>query len=98
MAIFMVVILLLPTAVKIEHHHDHFICHAHNEKHFHDHHEKCPVCNFEFSVFCAADPKIRPANAALNTVYIAPLYNFIFPDYSKYSFLLRAPPISTNSI
>jgi len=85
-------VFLLPTIVKIGHHHEHFICKAKNEKHFYEFHEKCSICNFEFTVFLSDIENIdlqkeNPLDSYSNK-YIS-LFNY---NLSQYSFLLRAPP------
>ena len=86
-------VFLLPTIVKLEHHHEHFICHAKNERHFHVAVDKCEICNFEFSISISdvecSDLQIEtPIDRYTNS------YNFLSGlDFSKYSFLLRAPPV-----
>ena len=85
-------VFLLPSLIKLSHHHDHFDCYAKNENQYHNYHSKCALCNFEFSVFSldfqiTVLKKILPAAEYLNN------YNsLIYSVYSKYSFLLRAPP------
>ena len=85
-------VFLLPSIVKLEHHHDYFECKVKNEKHCHVLHENCAVCNFEFSVF-SSDleninlPKEQPAAEYCNN------YRSVnYTTLSEYSFLLRAPP------
>lgn len=79
------------------HHHDHFICTAKNEKHFHKYHEKCPVPGFELSFF-SEEKQIQTTQEYCFCEEINSIYNFkYFCNNSKYSFLLRAPPKLTNS-
>ena len=86
-------VFLLPTIVKLEHHHEHFICTAKNEKHFHVAVGKCEICNFEFSISISgienSDLQIEiPVDRYTNS------YNFLYSlKSSQYSFFLRAPPI-----
>jgi hypothetical protein len=93
MAIFMVAIFLLPTMVKLEHHHDHFVCKAKTEKHFHDHHEKCQICSFEFSVFMSEEFFSLPENPISFGGYINDYKVGNFSTTPDYTFLLRAPPV-----
>jgi hypothetical protein len=93
LAIFMVAILLLPPFVKLEHHHDHFVCKAKTEKHFHDHREKCLVCSFEFSVFMSEEFFALPEMLVSFGVYINDYKVGNFSTSPYYIFLLRAPPI-----
>jgi hypothetical protein len=75
------------------HHHDHFICTAKNEKHFHEHHDKCPIPGFELSLFSAAK-QIYPAQKLFFCAEIKNKYVFTYCcKNSLYSFLLRAPPL-----
>jgi hypothetical protein len=91
-AILMVAIFLLPTMVKLEHHHDHFVCHAKSEKHFHDHHEKCQICSFEFSFFMSEEFFSLPENLISFGVYTNDYKAGNFSNIPDYTFLLRAPP------
>lgn len=85
-------VFLLPSIVKLEHHHKHFICNAKNEKHYHEFHARCGICNFEFSVFSAETKntdlqKEHPLDNYCNN-YCSEYYS----NHSTFSFLLRAPP------
>lgn len=95
-ALLLVFTLVAPTIVKLEHHHEQFVCHAKGEKHLHTEHEKCAACDFEFSVFVPDSfafysVKLQPE------VYYSNLYSSIaLSTHSQYSFSLRAPPLVTN--
>lgn len=91
-SVFLLLVFLLPSIVKLEHHHEHFQCKAKNEKHFHEYHEKCAVCSFEFSVFSSdfkyfALPKEHPV-----AKYCINYRSVHYSSLSEYSFSLRAPP------
>ena len=91
-SILLLLVFLLPSIVKIEHQHEHFICKAKNEKHFHVFHEKCYICNFEFSVFSS---DIEHNDLIKGKPFDNYRNNYLSvndPLYSKFSFLLRAPP------
>jgi len=99
-SISLVIIFLMPMTVKLLdsqfHHHDHFICTAKHELHFHEHHNKCPVPGFEFSFYLLN--KIVPET---NKTYyydriLIKCLSGNFNSKLKYSFLLRAPPLITN--
>lgn len=97
-SIFLLLVFLLPSIVKLEHHHEHFECKAINEKHYHVLHDKCVICNFEFSVFLSntGDIDFQKENPL---EYFCNNYDSVyFSNLSQFSFLLRAPPILTNSI
>jgi len=88
--------LLAPSVVRLGHHHDHFVCKARHEKHFHDQIVKCEVCAFQFSWF--SHPKL----------FYVIFSDFLFgkktpgcieqlsPKNSIYAYFLRAPPFICN--
>jgi len=89
----LVLLFMTPTVVKLEHHHEHFVCHARGEKHLHEQHEQCAVCNFEFSLF----------EDSPNNIFTCKSQSYL-PEYNsscvsvarqtpRYSFQLRAPPL-----
>ena len=98
-SILVVVMLFLPSIIKIEHHHDHFDYPVKSGKFFHHAHEKCPACSFEYSFFLFEDINIASVKAELlkdtYTNYYTP---FHYSDLSNYSFSLRAPPAFSNNI
>jgi hypothetical protein len=84
---------MAPTVVKLEHHHDEFVCTAKHINHFHLYHEKCYICNFEFSFFSLdkESPKIEKPNFNKPNNILLP---YSLPQGKlKYSTLLRAPPL-----
>jgi hypothetical protein len=91
-SILLLLVFLLPSVVKLEHHHDHLIAKATSEKRTTVFHENCPICNFEFSAFLSNFEKIdlqkeNPSDSYFNN------YNSRYnSDLSRFSFLLRAPP------
>ena len=98
----LVIIFLMPMSIKLLdglfHHHDHFICTAKHEHHFHEHHEKCPIPSFELSFF-SVEKHLQTTQKHFYRVELNDNYNFVYCcDNSKYSFLLRAPPIFTGKI
>jgi len=92
-SLLLLLVFLLPTIVKLGHqHHEHFICNAGSGKHFHEFHEKCSICNFEFASFLSDVQNIDlqkeiPVDRYCNNY--SSHYSF---SLSQYSFLLRAPP------
>jgi hypothetical protein len=98
LALLMVLAFLSPSIVKLEHHHDHFVCKAKNEKHFHNHHEKCYVCSFEFSFFSLNNKAPIASKSIFLGDFVSHYKQSFFSDNSKYSFLLRAPPVPAYSI
>ncbi len=100
-SVLLVVVFFLPMTIKLIdgffHHHDHFICTAKNEQHFHKHHEKCPIPSFEFSFF-STEESIQANDKQPFGIEIANVYFYIYcSNRFEYSFLLRAPPRITNN-
>lgn len=98
----LVFIFMTPMTIKLvdgfSHHHDHFHCTAKNEKHFHGHQEKCPIPSFELAFF-SIEQHIQTTQKHLYRLELNDNYNFAYcSNNSKYSFLLRAPPIYTDRI
>jgi len=91
-SLFLLLVFLLPSIVKLEHHHEHFECKEKNAKHFHEFHEKCAVCNFEFSVFSSEFVNIVLTKEKPLTNYCNNYKSVNYSTLTKYSFLLRAPP------
>lgn len=92
-SLLLLLIFVFPSIIKLEHHHEHFVCKAKNEQHFHEFHEECFVCNFEFSVFSTDHENIiikreQPVDKYFNNYRLIYFFN-----RSEYSFSLRAPPV-----
>jgi hypothetical protein len=92
-SLFLLLVFVFPSIVQLEHHHEHFICKAKNEQHLHEYHEKCLVCNFEFSIFSADHENIVIKNEQPEDKYFNNYRLVHYTNYSKYSFTLRAPPV-----
>jgi hypothetical protein len=92
-SVFFLLVFLLPSLVKLEHQHDDFKCKAINEKHIHVQHEKCGVCNFEFSVFLSDFAKIDFQKETYLEFFCDNYDSVNFADPSQYSFSLRGPPV-----
>ncbi|OFX48907.1 MAG: hypothetical protein A2046_07955 [Bacteroidetes bacterium GWA2_30_7] len=92
-SILLVLILLMPSIVKLEHSHEKFICNSKNLKHLHTFHQQCEVCNFEFSVFLSEKDDIALEKTELTDSYTNCYTALNLPNLSKYTFLLRAPPV-----
>ena len=86
----LLLVFLLPSIVKLEHHHKHLISEAQTAYPVFT--EKCSICSFEFSVFlsdfgCAGLPKGKPIVSYFNN-YDSVYYS----NLTHFSILLRAPP------
>lgn len=94
----MVVLLLTPSIIKLEHHHSHSECNSNTEKKVQTFHEKCLICSFEFSVFSSTKSEPLSEKAEYKDRYNKRPYSSYYSDCSEYSFSLRAPPLFTNRI
>jgi len=91
-SLFLLVAFLMPSVVKLEHHHENFICKTKKEKRFHVFHENCNICNFEFSIFTSTDEIIEPTKEETLVGYINNYCSAYYYNFSAFSFSLRAPP------
>lgn len=92
-SIILVMILLMPTVIKLEHHHDHHCNHDHDNRSITLFEEKCFICDFQFSTFISNEfipYTVRFDYAELSTNQHT---SFQYLNNCKYSFLLRAPPV-----
>lgn len=100
-SISLVFIFLMPMTIKLLdsqfHHHDHFICTAKSEHHFHKYHDKCPILGFEFFLYTINKRVLETQKI----FYFDKLFVLFFSIYcyskSKYSFSLRAPPLNIHN-
>ena len=92
-SLLLLLVFLLPSLVKVEHHHEHFECKAKNEKHYHSLHEKCLICNFEFSVFLSNSENIKLQKENPLDNYLNNYNSRNYSNLSLFSFSLRGPPV-----
>jgi hypothetical protein len=97
-SLFLLVSFIMPAITRVFHHHDHKLYKTNTEKNLQAYHAQCAVCSFEFSTFLS-----EKINTAFEKVEFADNYNcclnlFHFSDLSKFSFLLRGPPVFANNI
>ena len=88
----LLLVLLLPSIVKLEHHHEHYAYNVTNEKHQPVLQDNCPICNFEFSVFISSNGNTDLQNESPLSFYCNNYNSHHNSNLSQYSFLLRAPP------
>ena len=89
----LLLILFLPSVVKLEHRHEHFDLRANKEDQFEVFHNKCLICNFEFSIYIPTYEKIDLQNENSLDYYINRYTSRYLSNLSQFSFLLRAPPL-----
>ena len=92
-SLLLLLVFLLPSIVKLEHHHEHFECKAKNEKHYHSLHERCVICNFEFSVFLSKSENIDLQKEDPLDNYSNNYNSRYYSKLSLFSFSLRGPPV-----
>lgn len=95
-SILLLVILMLPLAIKVAdglfHEHDHFVCQAKHEHHFHEDHQICPVCSYEFPLYLSEKPVLLFTHAKFIDTYLNAYQSACFSCPDNYLFCLRAPP------
>jgi hypothetical protein len=97
-SLLLLLVFLLPSIVKLEHHHVLLVSKATNGKHLQIQHDKCVICNFEFSVFLSGTGDIDYQKEKPLEYFCNNYDSEYFSNLSQFSFLLRAPPILTNNI
>lgn len=89
------IVFLLPSVIKFEHHHNHFVSDAGesdgNKPYAFS--EKCLICNFEFSAFVTSDDPGELPRADHPYRYRNKLTCRLDTDLVRFSFHLRAPPL-----
>jgi hypothetical protein len=88
----LLLVLLLPSIVKLEHNHNHIGLKAINENDNRSLHNKCLICNFEFSIFIPNIEETYLQNENAIDSYSDKYISGYYSDFSQFSFLLRAPP------
>jgi hypothetical protein len=89
----LLLVFLLPSVVKLEHHHEQFECKAKNEKHYHSLHKRCVICNFEFSIFLSRSGNINLQKENPLDHYSNNYNSRYYYNLSQFSFSLRGPPV-----
>jgi len=90
----MLVLFITPSIIRDFHQHHHFFCNEKNEKHLHEYHALCEICNFEFSTYTPAVVKTFQSKICLHFEYKNSYTSFIFSEQKLLSFSLRAPPLA----
>jgi hypothetical protein len=88
-AAILLLLFLLPFIIKFEHHHVENAIKEHNQIF----HEKCSICNFEFSVFLNGDGNIEFQKENPSVYFSNNYQSEHFSNLPQFSFLLLAPPI-----
>jgi hypothetical protein len=91
-SIILLLIFLLPSVIKLEHHHEHFVYDSKSEKNSQVLYGVCGICNFEFFVFLSDLGDIDLQNETPLADYCNNYNCLYYSNPSQYSYLLRAPP------
>ena len=91
------IVFLSPSIFKSFHHHEHYICAAKNETHYHEYLENCEIYNFEFSVFSSSTENVENHKLQLSDLYCNLYNSSLIVESFNFSFLLRAPPLDKNT-
>jgi len=91
-SLLLLLVLLLPSVVKLEHRHQNLVCNVKNEKNSQVINGKCGICDFEFYVFLSGFGNTdltceKPLNNYLDNYHCT-----YYSNLSQFSYLLRAPP------
>lgn len=97
-SLLIVAILTTTSIVKFEHHHKHLEGSSKTEENAQQFHEKCLICSFEFSLCLLDELVLLSKKTEFKDSYNIRFCKFYHSNFSNYSFLLRAPPLFTNSI
>jgi hypothetical protein len=92
-ALTLLLVFLMPSLLKLEHHHDHEICDESIGGNMAFFHEKCLTCSFEFSVFTELTEKFDFRKEDQSTPYCKNYKSVTFSNLTHFLFLLRAPPL-----
>jgi hypothetical protein len=88
----LLLVFLLPTIVKLEHHHENFAYKEKVEKNAQVLSGKCGICDFEFFVFLS-DYEIIDLHNEIPLVKYCNNYDCsYYSNLAQFSYLLRAPP------
>jgi len=91
-ALYLLMVFIMPSVIKIEHHHNHKFCKETSEKQFYDLHKKCVICSFEFSFFVTSEIKADIQKDQTSDNYFISYQSIFLSNQHSHSFLLRAPP------
>jgi len=91
-SLLLLMVFLMPSVIKLEHHHEHGKTPSDNEHPSYEFHENCAICNFEFSVFLSVDGEVFFEEEDRPSYYLNDYSSVHFQNLSHFNFLLRAPP------
>jgi len=83
---------LWPSLIKLEHHHEHVSCCADQGLNYHSYHDKCQVCDFEFSFFSSELVYFELEKDKPIENYVDGYSSEFHVISAPFAFLLRGPP------
>jgi hypothetical protein len=89
----LVLVLFMPTVVKLNHHHDHGGDHEKQSSSTTHFTHKCVICDFQFPAFTGEGFTAATAPFHYGDFQTNLYSQSSFTGDSQYSFLLRAPPV-----
>jgi hypothetical protein len=89
---FLLLVFLLPTAIKLEHYHEHPDYLELSKSHYGSYHENCAICNFEFAAFCSDVTVVDLEKDSPSDNYRNHYRPVNYSDQSEFTSLLRGPP------
>jgi len=92
----LLLVFLLPSIIKVEHHHEPLKNKAEKKergKSYHTTQAKCAVCSFEFSTFSTHIIPVLLEKIQHVVLFFENYRSFNYSALTNYSFLLRAPPL-----
>lgn len=92
-SLLLLVVFLLPTLVKLGHEYKLITNDLKNEMHNHALQNKCPICNFEFSIFISNSEFIPLQYHNFLDSYFNNYNSRYNSNLSQFTLLLRAPPV-----
>jgi hypothetical protein len=90
---FLILLLLLPSMVKLQHRHHHEVCDAREMKHLHTAAESCLICQFDFAWFSLSEGVPRLEEFTPEADVLPFFCHSIPPRHRHFHFQLRAPPL-----
>src|SRR5664280_2764418 len=92
-SVVLLLVFLIPSIAKIQHHHKYSSYNAINEKPAACIRDNCPICNFEFSVFIPSILSIEFQNNIYSDNFCNHYNSSNNSNISEYAFSLRGPPL-----
>jgi hypothetical protein len=93
-SVFLLWIFIYPQIAKTFHHHEVTLqCSSLTKKHFHIHHEKCLICDFQFSIFIKIFKTFHHSEKFLYKEMNPEYHDLNVNQSLPFYFFLRSPPL-----